>query len=155
MTDLPAYAIADLEDEPRLDLPAFTSDDGVRLGETAVAVIREHSWNLAVRVVLHDDVVFQAKLGNAGLLTDPWLAGKAAVVLRFGEPSMLVKRRHQEAGTAFEDLPDLDHDHLKAAGGSVPIRVAGDIVGTITASGEAEEIDHLAVSETVRRFITG
>jgi uncharacterized protein (UPF0303 family) len=152
MPELPEYPVAELQREPALDVSAFTNDDAVRLGELAVAVIREHAWNLAVRVVVRGDLVFQAKLGGAGPITDPWLAGKAAVVHRFGEPSLLVKRRHQEAGTPFEERDDVDHETLKAAGGSVPIRVDGQIVGTITTSGEAEEIDHLAASEAIRRF---
>jgi uncharacterized protein (UPF0303 family) len=154
MSDLPVFTVADLEAQPQLVAASFTNDDGVRLGETAVAVIRDHGWNLAVRVVLRGDIVFQAKLGGTGPGNDPWLAGKAAVVERFGEPSLLVRRRHEEAGTPFEDRDDVDHETLKAHGGSMPIRVAGELVGTITTSGEPDVVDHAAASEAVARFLS-
>jgi uncharacterized protein (UPF0303 family) len=154
MSDLPVFTAADLEAQPKLDRPSFTNDDAVRLGEQAEAVIREHDWNLAVRVVLRGDVVFQAKLGNTGPGNDQWLAGKAAVAERFGEPSLLVRRRHEEAGTPFEQRTDVDHDVVKAHGGSIPILVSGEVVGTITTSGEPDVVDHAATSEAVRRFLS-
>jgi uncharacterized protein (UPF0303 family) len=148
MSDLPIYTADDLRDGPVLDVAEFGNDDAVRLGELAVAVIREHGWNLAVRIVLRGDIVFQAKLGSTGPGNDEWLAGKAAVVERFGEPSLLVRRRHEEAGTPFEN-----DDTFRAHGGSMPILVRGEVVGTITTSGEPDVIDHTATSEAVARFL--
>ena len=153
MSDLPVYTAADLEGQPALDVSEFTNDDAVRLGECALAVIREHRWNLAVRIVLRGDAVFVAKLGTTGAGNDPWLAGKAAVVEKFGEPSLLVRRRHEESGTPFEDRDDVDHETFKAHGGSVPIRVNRELVGTITTSGEPDVIDHTATAEAVARFL--
>jgi len=153
MTDLPAFTAADVEAQPSIDLPEFTNDDAVGLGLIAVEVIRERGLNLAVRIVLRGDTVFQARLGGTGPGNDPWLAGKAAVVEKFGEPSLLVKLRHQEAGTPFEERTDVDHDVLKAHGGSMPIRVDGDVVGTITTSGEPDVVDHATTAEAVRRYL--
>lgn len=153
MTDLPAFTSADVEAQPTIDLPSFDHDDAVDLGLIAVAVIRERNLNLAVRIVLNGDTVFQAKLKSTGPGNDPWLAGKAAVVEAFGEPSLLVKLRHLDAGTPFEERTDVDHDALKAHGGSMPIRVNGDVVGTITTSGEPDVVDHATTAEAVRRFL--
>ncbi|HWH96943.1 MAG TPA: heme-binding protein, partial [Pseudolysinimonas sp.] len=130
-TDLPVYTVDDLEREPGLDVGEFTNDDGVDLGLAAVEVIDERGLNLAVRVVVRGDIVFQAKLGTSGRGNDPWLAGKHAVVERFGEPSLLVRQRHEAAGTPFEELPDIDHDVFKAYGGAIPIKVDGVVIGSI------------------------
>lgn len=155
MTDpLPTYTVDDLEREPVLDVAEFTNDDGVDLGLAAVEVIDERDLSLAVRVVLRGDIVFQAKLGTSGPGNDPWLAGKHAVVERFGEPSLLVRRRHEEAGTPFEQLPDIDHDTFKAHGGSIPIKVNGETVGSITTSGEPDVVDHATSAEAVRRYLS-
>lgn len=155
MTDaLPEYTVDDLEREPVLDVGEFTNDDGVDLGLAAVEVIDERGLNLAVRVVLRDDIVFQAKLGSTGPSNDPWLAGKHAVVMRFGEASLLVKRRHEAAGTPFEELPDIDHNAFKAHGGSIPIKVNGKTVGSITTSGEPDVVDHATSAEAVRRYLS-
>ncbi len=151
--DLPVYTALDLQLEPVFDVDSFTNDHAVDLGLAALEVIDERGLNLAVRIVLRGDIVFQAKLGMTGPENDEWLAGKAAVAERFGEPSLLVRRRHEEAGTPFASLPDEDHDRFRAHGGSIPLRVRGEIVGTITASGEPDVLDHATAMEAVRRFL--
>ena len=152
MSDLPVFTIADLEAVPPFDHASFDNEDAVNLGLIAVGVIRHHGANLAVRIVLGGDTVFVAKLGTTGAGNDPWLAGKAAVAERFGEPSLLVRRRHEEAGTPFADRTDVDHDALRAHGGSVPIFVNGQVAGSITMSGEPDVVDHALVAEAIRRY---
>lgn len=151
--DLPEFDIETLEHEDGLDVASFDNDDAVDLGLAALEVIDERELNLAVRIVLRGDIVFQAKLGTSGPGNDPWLAGKHAVVMQYGEPSLLVKRRHEAAGTPFEELPDVDHDAFKAHGGSVPIKVNGETVGSITTSGEPDVVDHATSAEAVRRYL--
>jgi len=153
MSELPVFTVADLEAQPALDVETFTNDDAVDLGLLAIALIRERGLSLAVKIVVHDDIVFQAKPGKTGPGNDEWLDGKARVVHRFGEPSLLVRRRHEEAGTPFEERDDVAHDTHKAHGGSMPIRVGGELVGTITTSGEPDVVDHDVTSEAVRRFL--
>ncbi|EAR24078.1 hypothetical protein A20C1_02399 [marine actinobacterium PHSC20C1] len=148
----PAYTVADLEPLNSLQFTHFTNDDAVALGLQAVEVIREWKLNLAVDIVLGDDLVFRAKLGSSGPDNNPWLAGKAAAARHFGEPSLLVRLRHVEAGTEFIDL-DLDHDRMKGHGGSIPLRVDGTIVGTITMSGEPDTIDHQTAAEAITRYL--
>lgn len=153
MSELPVFSVADLEAEPQLDLPAFTQDDAVDLGLQAVAVVRERGANLAVRVELGGETVFLAMTGSTGHGNLPWLEGKARVVHRLGEPSLLVRRRHEAAGTPFAERPDVDHDRFKAHGGSVPLRVGGKVVGTLTTSGEPDVVDHAVAAEAVRRYL--
>ena len=149
---IPDYTIAELEKLRSLDFPSLSNDDAVALGLVAVQVIREWGLNLAVDIVIGDDLVFRAKLGTSGPDNDPWLAGKAAVAKHFGEPSLLVGVRHREAGTEFTDL-DLDHSVMKAHGGSIPLRVKGEVVGTITMSGEPQAVDHEAAAEAIDRYL--
>jgi uncharacterized protein (UPF0303 family) len=151
MTDLPVYTSADI-DPVGLDVPSFSNDDAVALGLEAIAAIQAAGKNLAVRIVLRGDAVFVAKLGTTGAGNDPWLAGKAAVVERFGEPSLRVRRTHEEAGTPFTERDDVDHELLKAHGGSLPIRVDGELVGTITMSGEPDVVDHQVVTDAAARY---
>jgi uncharacterized protein (UPF0303 family) len=152
MSELPVFTVADLEGVAPFERPTFDNDDAVSLGLTAVEVIRHHGANLAVRIVLRGDAVFVAKLGTTGPGNDAWLAGKAAVAERFGEPSLLVRRRHEAAGTPFAERTDVDHDVFRAHGGAVPIFVGGEVVGSITMSGEPDVVDHALAAETIRRF---
>ena len=151
--EIPQYSIADLEYLNGIQFDTFTTDDAVDLGMIAVAVIREWDLNLSVDILLGEYLVFRARLKDTGPGNDPWLAGKAATVRRFGEASYLVKLRHLEAGTPFEERDDVDHEVFKAHGGSIPLKVGGEVVGTITVSGEPQEIDHEVAAEALRRFL--
>ncbi len=152
--ELPVFTAEALAEVPRLELPEFTNDDAVELGMIAVELIRERDLDLAVDVVLGDDLVFRARLGATGPGNDPWLAGKAAVVRHFGIPSLLVKRRFEDAGTPFEQATDpmIDHEVMRAHGGSIPLFAAGELVGTLTTSGEPDVIDHQLAAAAVDRF---
>ena len=150
--EFPTYTVANLEYLNAVEFDSMTNDDAVALGLIGVAVIKEWDLSLAVDIVLGTDLVFRAKLKSTGVGNDPWLTGKAAVATHFGEPSLLVKQRHLEAGTAFLD-EDVDHETMKAHGGSIPLRVAGQIVGTITMSGEPDATDHEAAAETIDRYL--
>ncbi len=147
---VPEYTIAELEKLRSTEFARLTNDDAVALGLVAVEVIREWKLNLAVEIVVGEDVVFRAKLGTTGAANDPWLVGKAATALHFGEPSLLVRLRHREVRTEFTEH---DLDLMKAHGGSIPLRVSGEIVGTITMSGEPDAIDHEAAAEAIVRYL--
>lgn len=147
---VPVYTISDLERVNALELPSLTHDEAVSLGIVAVEVIRSWNLSLAVDIVLGGDLVFRAKLEGTGPGNDEWLAGKAAVANAYGEPSLLVRKRREADGTP--DEPG-EHENLKFHGGSVPLRVAGEIVGTITMSGEPDSVDHEAAVETIERYL--
>lgn len=149
---VPEYTVADLEYLNAVEFRSMTNDDAVALGLVAVEVIREWDLSLAVDIVIGDDLVFRAKLKDTGKGNDQWLAAKAAAAVHFGEASFLVKKRHIEAGTSFED-EDVDHESMKAHGGSIPLRVGGTIVGTLTMSGEPDAIDHEAAAEAIDRYL--
>lgn len=148
----PEYTVEDVERAGRIELPHFTKEDAFELGTIAAGVIREWGVNLAVDIVIGEDLVYRAKLGTTGKGNDEWLAGKAAVARHFGESSLLVRLRQEQTGVPFTNL-DLDHETLKAHGGSIPLRVDDEIVGTITMSGEPDVIDHETATEAVARYL--
>jgi uncharacterized protein (UPF0303 family) len=150
---LPTFTVAELEQLNELSVGELSADDAVDLGLVAIALIRERDLNLAVDVTLRNHSMLRAKLKNTGPPNDFWLDAKAAVALRFGEPSLLVKLRHLEAGTPFEERDDVDHSRLRAHGGSIPLRNGDDVVGTLTVSGEPDVIDHEVAAEALRRYL--
>lgn len=96
--ELPEYSIEELELFTGVDLDAFDNDVAVDLGLLGVQMIRENDANLCVQVAVGDAVAFRAYLKFTGPDNDEWLAGKAAVVREFSEPSLLVRRRQEAAG---------------------------------------------------------
>lgn len=150
---IPEYTISELETLNTIEFPSLSNDEAVALGLVAVGVIQDWDLSLAVDIVLGDDLVFRAKLKSTSTFNDQWLKGKAATARHFGEPSLLVKRRALEGGGSFEDRTDVDHDVLKAHGGSIPLRVDGEVVGTLTMSGEPDVTDHEAAVEAITRYL--
>ncbi|PJJ62017.1 heme-binding protein [Compostimonas suwonensis] len=145
----PSYTIEQLENEPIADLPSFTRDDAVRLGEIAVAVIREWERDLAVDVHIGDELAYRAQLGGTGQPNADVIQGKILVVKRFGHSSLLGRFRKEADPSIAEGLDD----SYKFWGGCVPIFVDGELVGTIATSGEPDVVDHEATAEAVRRYL--
>jgi len=150
--ELPVYTVDALEEAGRVQLDHFAKEDAFELGTLAANVISERGVSLAVDIVIGDDLVYRAKLGNTGAGNDQWLAGKAAVTRHFGDASLLVKLRQEASGVPFTDL-DLDHSTLKAYGGSIPLYVGGELVATITMSGEPDVVDHETCALAVSRYL--
>jgi uncharacterized protein (UPF0303 family) len=153
--DLPVFTVDDLEVAPVFDVPSFSKADALDLGVLAAGLVRSRGLDLAVDIVLDGDLVFRAKLGATGPGNDFWLAGKAAVATYFGVPSLLVRRRHEAAGTRFEELddPSVDHAVMRAHGGSIPLFVNGALVGTITSSGEPDVVDHQLSADALAAYL--
>jgi uncharacterized protein (UPF0303 family) len=153
-SDLPVFTLEQLEESAPLDLGHVTNDDAVDLGLTALEVASERGLSLAIEIVLEGDVVFRVKLAQTGPENDPWLTGKAAVARHFGVPSLLVRRRLEAAGETVSDH-GLDPEHYRAHGGAIPLRAGGIVVGTLTASGAPDVVDHDVATEALRRYVGG
>lgn len=152
MSDLPDFTIEELTELTRIDLGLFSNEEAVDLGLCAVEVITERELNLAVDIVVRGDLAFRARLGSTGPDNDPWLAGKAAAARHFEEPSLLVRRRLEASGQTVADH-GLDPDAYRPHGGSIPLRAGGEVVATITVSGEPDVVDHDVAAEALRRFL--
>jgi uncharacterized protein (UPF0303 family) len=149
---VPEYTLEQVASASRFELAHFTNEDAFALGTIAGELIQEWGVNLSVDIVIDGYLAYRARFGTTGAGNDPWLAGKAAVANHFGEASLLVKLRQEETGVPFTDL-DLDHEVMKAYGGSIPIFVDGAVVATITTSGEPDVVDHETATEAIRRYI--
>jgi uncharacterized protein (UPF0303 family) len=144
----PSYTIAQLEAEPRREFAAFTRDDAVRLGELAVAIIRDWAVNLAVDVHIGDELAYRAQLGTTGQGNADVIAGKRLVVKRFGHSSLLARLKKDADPSIAAGLGD----EYKFWGGSIPIFVDGRLYATLSSSGEADVVDHEVIAEALARF---
>ncbi|CAN5210568.1 hypothetical protein BH11ACT2_BH11ACT2_01520 [soil metagenome] len=145
--DVPTFTVEELESVAPARVQVFGNAEAITLGILATNVIIERDRDLAVDVVIGEDLVYRAKLGTTGAGNDEWLAGKAVTARAFREPSLLVRRR-TEAGAELEITDD-----MKVHGGSIPIFVGDDLVATITMSGEPDHIDHATCAEAVERYL--
>ncbi|HEY0246828.1 MAG TPA: heme-binding protein [Gryllotalpicola sp.] len=144
----PEYTLEQLQAEPRAEFASFTRDDATRLGETTVAVIRERGLNLAVDVHIGEELAYRAQLGTTGQFNAEVIAGKRLVVKKFGHSSLLARFRKEADPALAEGLGE----EYKFWGGSIPIFVGGELVATLSSSGEADVVDHETIAEALRRF---
>jgi uncharacterized protein (UPF0303 family) len=145
-----AYTVAELEADAPVELQHFTKEDAFELGTIAAGVIVEWQLSLAVDIVLGDELVYRARFKRTHSGNDEFLAGKAAVAREFDLPSLRVRLAKDAEGI---DTKALNTDTHKYYGGSIPLHVAGEIVATITLSGEADSVDHEVAAEAVARYI--
>lgn len=153
--DLPTFTIADLEqDLPLLQFERFDQEDAYRLGTIATDLVRERGLVMAVQIVIDDHIVYKATVGGVSGDTADWLRRKANAAKRRGEPSLLIRRRLEADGETLASV-GLEEADFASHGGSVPIFVGGELVGTLTTSGEPDVVDHDVAISAVRRFVQG
>jgi uncharacterized protein (UPF0303 family) len=145
----PTYTIEQLESEPVANVPSFTRDDAVRLGEIAVGVIREWDRNLAVDIHIGDELAYRAQLGSTGQGNANVMQGKILVTKKFGHSSLLARLKKDAHPSIAEGLDD----SYKFWGGCIPIFVDGELVATVATSGEPDVVDHEAAAEAVKRYL--
>lgn len=145
----PVYTLEQLLAEEPVELASLERDDAVRLGETAVEVIREWGLNLAVEVHIGDELAYRAQLGTTGQGNADVIVGKRLVVAKFGHSSLLARFTKEADPSVAEGLGE----EYKFWGGSIPLFVNGQLAGTISSSGEPDVVDHETITEALRRYL--
>ena len=146
--------IAELEaDLAALRFPSFDQGVAFRLGTVAVQLIQERDLPVAVQIIFGDQIVFTAALNGAAPATADWLRRKSRTALLDAESSLLIKRRIEQ-GAPDLAARGLDENEYAAYGGSFPLIVGNDAVGTLTVSGAADTVDHDLATAAIRRFLS-
>lgn len=144
-TDNAAVLARIAAEERELSFAAFSHDDAWRLGVTIRDLAVERGLAVSINIRLGEQQVFQAALAGSSADNDDWIARKVRTVLRFARASLAIE---------LEDGIDwLDERVYARAGGCVPVRVNGAIVGTATVSGLTSLDDHDLVIEAMRAVL--
>jgi len=145
-----------LAEEERLTLESLGLADGVAIGQVLLAHAMRQGKPVAIEVRRVGRVVFRAALPGTTTDNDAWIAGKAAVVERFGHSSWYVKQKHLAAGTTFEAATGLAKPAYAAAGGGYPLAVRGTgVIGIALVSGLPEEEDHALIVGALSAYVAG
>ena len=125
------------------DLDRFDLDDAWRLGSTLAEQCRAQGHPVTISIHLGEQRVFHAALPGTSADNDSWVERKTRVVRRFDCSSLEVQE------TLAKDDPDgfysafaLSPSQYAPAGGAVPIRVRGALVGVLAVSGLESTEDH-------------
>lgn len=145
-----------LEEEARLALPSLSELDAVDIGLLLLARARARSLAVTIEVRRAGRTVFRAALPGTSPDNDAWIAGKAAVVERFGHSTWCVRQRHLARGTTFEAATGLGLPAYAAHGGGYPLAVRGTgVVGVALVSGLPQEQDHALIVESLEAYLAG
>ena len=153
MTDTDAEVGALHAEVDAIDFPSFGLEDAWRLGSILRALAVERNLGVAIDVRIGDQQAFHTALPGTTADNDDWIARKVALVRRFDAASYPLAVKHRASGRDFP--PHLDPRTMAFAGGCVPIRIRGTMVGTVTVSGLPDVEDHRLVLEGIRAFLAG
>lgn len=145
-----------MAEEERLQLPSLSETDAIAIGQLLLARAVARSLAVTIEVRRAGRVVFRAGLPGTTSDNDEWIAGKAAVVSRFGHSSWCVRQRYLARGTTFEEATGLARPAYAAYGGGYPLSVRGTgIVGVALVSGLPQEQDHALLVEVLEAYLAG
>ena len=145
-----------LAEESRLALPSLGEEDAIAIGRLVLARAGERSLPVVVEVRRGGRILFRAARPGTSPDNDVWIAGKAAVVERFGHSTWYVRCRYLAAGTTFEAATGLGLPAYAAHGGGFPLVVAGTgPVGVLLVSGLPQEQDHALIVECLAAYLAG
>lgn len=143
-----------LEQEKRLVFDRFDNDTAIALGTKILERARADRKAIVVDISRGDQRLFYAALDGTSADNEHWVAGKVAVVRRFGHSSFYIGQRARIRGVDFAASALVDASRFRAHGGAFPIIVAGvGIVGTATVSGLAQAEDHALVVAAIEEFL--
>jgi uncharacterized protein (UPF0303 family) len=132
-----------LLEEERLVLPALTEEVAHALGRRAVDAAWADGLPVAVGLWRGDHQLFHCALPGSTSDNDAWLRRKGRVVMRFEHSSLYLSRLCRDQGTTLAEKFALPASRYAAAGGAVPLRVAGaGVVGWMGVSGLPQVEDH-------------
>jgi uncharacterized protein (UPF0303 family) len=130
------------------DLDHFDLDDAWKLGTTLTEQCRDRGLAVTISIRMGEQRVFHAALPGTSADNDFWVDRKSRVVRRFACSSLEVQQRYATGDPdRFFSTFALSPAEYAPAGGAIPIRVRGTLVGVLAVSGLESTEDHeLAVS---------
>jgi len=113
------------------DLDHFDLDDAWRVGTTLAEQCRSQGLPVTISIQLGEQRVFHAALPGTSADNDSWVDRKSRVVRRFACSSHEVHDRYaKDDPDRFFSAFALSPSQYAPAGGAVPIRVRGTLVGS-------------------------
>ncbi len=150
MTDDKAELDRVIAQEQTIELSRFSNADAWWLGCELHRLADERSAPVAIEIVRGGTTLFSALLPGATADNQGWICRKFAVTRRFEQSSYAINLKLRSGDNLFERF-GLDLRTYAAAGGAVPIRVAGTgMVGAAAISGLPQAEDHEMVVAALR-----
>ena len=141
-----------LAEELTLGFPAFSYADAWQLGQRMVAEAMAREYPVAIAIGFGVQRVFHAALPGSAATNDHWLDRKfRAVAVHDCSSWVLACQQRAEGGDYFAQ-GGYERAQIALAGGAVPLRVQGSLIGAVGVSGLAEEDDHRFVVQALKDY---
>lgn len=141
-----------LAEENTIDFDGFSHDDawdlGIAMASTAVA----SSLPVAMAIHFGEQKVFHRALGGSSATNDDWLLRKFRAVAKHNCSSFATACKQSASGSDYFAEGGYDRAFIALAGGAVPLRVRGSLIGAVGVSGLAGEDDHRFVVDALKAF---
>jgi uncharacterized protein (UPF0303 family) len=110
--------------------------------------------SITIDITRGEHQVFHASRPGTSADNDEWVKRKTRLVYRFGHSSFYIGQLLRSMGKSLEEVFLIPESVYAPHGGCFPVTVKGTgLVGTITASGLAQEDDHKLVTEAIRAYL--
>ena len=143
-----------LQEEQELQFTKFNEDTAWQIGSQLVERSVREGLPVTIDITRGDHQLFHASLQGTSADNDEWIKRKVRLVYRFGHSSFYMGQLLKSKGKRIEEAYLLPESQYAPHGGCFPIIVKDTgMIGTITASGLAQEDDHRLVVQAIRDFL--
>ncbi|KAA0080152.1 hypothetical protein CIW52_25545 [Mycolicibacterium sp. P9-64] len=140
-------------EEDSLTFGQFSFADAWALGSAMVSTASAEGLPVAIAINFGEQRVFHAGLPGATATNDDWLARKFRAVAKHNCSSWALACQYRASQTDYFVESGYSRADIALAGGAVPLRAAGSLIGAVGVSGLAEEDDHRFVIDALRTFM--
>lgn len=142
-----------IAEENALDFTSFSYAEAWNLGTSMVATASARNLPIAIAINFGEQRVFHAALAGSSATNDDWLARKFRVVAKHNCSSWALACLQRAESTDYFTAGGYDRRELALAGGAVPLRVRGALIGAAGVSGLAEADDHRFVMDALKGLL--
>jgi uncharacterized protein (UPF0303 family) len=143
-----------LAQEDELQLHHFNNATAWELGTLIKAEADRNAAPIAIDIYGFEQVLFSYFMPGTNKDNQDWINRKRQSVMRFGHSSYYTGQYNLLKNRNFETIPHLDPKEYCAHGGSFPLRIRNSgLIGAVTVSGLAQEVDHQMVIDALRKVV--
>ncbi len=143
-----------LAQEDELQLRYFNNQTAWELGTLIKSAADQHAAPIAIEIYAFEQVLFSYFMPGTNKDNQDWINRKRQSVMRFSHSSYYTGQYNAAKNRDFETIPHLDPKQYCAHGGSFPLRIKNSgLIGAVTVSGLAQEVDHQMVIDSLRKII--
>jgi len=140
------------QQEEILEFDSFSNEDAFRIGVLLVEYSRSKQVAVAIEIVINGWSVFLHAMQGTRPENNRWLRRKRNFLDYRHTSSLLGQQILLVQNKTLHDLALAESDYADK-GGSFPIRIAGQVIGSITVSGLPDTEDHQLVVDVLGKYL--